>query len=286
MVLAVLCMALLDATSKQLVTSFPATFVVWTRYCIQSLTLLVLLGPRMGRRLVVTRSFKLQVLRGGLLLLSSIMMVLAFRTMPLADASAINFAAPTIVMVLALVFLHEHVTVPRLVSVAAGMAGVLLIVRPGSSVFHSAAVFPIVAAFAVAMYQVLTRKLAGEDARTMLFYSSAVGAIIMTLFLPWRDVPLTFRWQDLAELAAMGWLATGGHYLFIRALQRAPASGLASITYLQLVFATVIGLLLFGDFPDEWTLTGMLVIAVSGFFLTWYERRQSIVQQAEPPALD
>jgi drug/metabolite transporter (DMT)-like permease len=286
MVLAIACFSVLDAASKRLVAKYPADFVVWVRYTIQTLTLLALFGPRLGRRLVATPSFALQMVRGLLMITSSLLMVLAFGRMPLADATAVSYTAPTFVMVLAFLFLGERVTALRLASVAAGLIGVLLIVRPGSSIFQPAAALPLAAAAAGASYQILTRKLALEDARTMLFYASVVGAVVLTAFAPWRGAPAHHEWLDVALLALVGVLAAGGHFLFIRALQRAPASGLASITYVQLLFATVLGFFVFGDFPDGWTLLGMLVIAASGLFLTLYERRRHLVQVAQPPAPD
>jgi drug/metabolite transporter (DMT)-like permease len=286
MVLAIACFSVLDAVSKHVVARYPADFVVWMRYMVQTLLLVALLAPRLGLRLVATESLALQLVRGLLMVASSLLMVLAFHAMPLADATAINYTAPTIVMVLAFLFLGERVTAVRLGSVIAGLVGVVLIVRPGSTIFQPAAAFPLIAAAAGASYQVLTRKLAREDARTMMFYTSIVGAVVLTLTMPWRGAMAAFAWLDLVLLAIPGLLACGGHFLFIRAFQRAPASGLASITYVQLVFATAIGFIAFGDFPDGWTILGMLVIAVSGLFLTLYERRRHLVQEAEPPAID
>ena len=286
MIAAVLCMSLLDAISKYLVKTYPAPFIVWLRYCLQTLILVAIWGPRLGRRLVMTQSLRLQVLRGVLLVLSSLMMVLGFRSLPLAEATAINFAQPSIVAILAIVFLKERMSAVRLCCVVAGMAGVLLIAQPGSEAFQGAAVFPSTAAIAAATYQVLTRKLAGDDARTLLFYASIVGAIAMSFLMPWKDVPAKFDTQALIAIGVVGVLAATGHFLFIRALQSAPASGLASITYVQLVFAAVIGYFLFGDFPTNVALAGILVIMISGCFLTWYERRRATVPSIEPPATD
>jgi len=283
---AVACFAVLDAMGKLLVARYPAELLVWVRYVVQTFTLLLLLGPRMGRSLVATRALPLQLVRGALMATSSVMMVIAFSAMPLADATAINFAAPSIVMVLAFLFLHERVTPVRLASVMAGLVGVLLIVRPGTSVFQPIALLPLGTALAAATYQVITRKLADEDARTMLFYASVVGAIAFTAFMPWRGLTELPPWTDCLQFVLLGWLAAAGHFLFIRAFQQAPASGLASITYVQLVFATLFGLAIFGDFPDGWTLLGMAIITVSGLFLTLYERRRHIVRDAEPPAVD
>lgn len=286
MVGASLCFATLDATGKFLVQTFPAPFVVWVRYIVQTALLLVILAPRMRGNLLRTHSFALQILRGVLLVVSSVLIVTGFRTLPLAEATALCFFAPAIVTVLAIVLLGEHVTRARSVCVVAGLIGVLLIARPGSSIFQPAALFPLAGALTSACYQLLTRKLAGEDARTMLFYTAFVGMLVMTLLMPWEGAPTPTRWQDITALGAIGAISVVGHFLFIRALQLAPASGLASISYVQLVFATVIGFFVYGAFPDHWALTGMLIIAGSGLFLTWYERRRAVVPIGEPPAVD
>jgi drug/metabolite transporter (DMT)-like permease len=280
MTLAVLCMACMDATSKYLVVRYPATFVVWVRYAVQTLLLAAFLAPRMGRRLVATRSLKLQMLRGIALVATSLLLVAAFRVMPLADVTAISFAAPSLVTLLAIAFLGERITAVRVGAVAAGLAGVLLIVRPGSDIFHGAALLPLLAACGTAAYQVLTRKLAGDDTRAMLFYVAATGALVTTLLAPWRGIGAQFQASDLVAIAGVGVLAVAGHFLFIRALQLAPASGLAAITYVQLVFSTAIGYLAFGEFPDALTLAGMAVILASGLFLTLYEQRRAALRAA------
>lgn len=272
---ATLCMSLLDAISKELVQKYPVTLIVWARYCLQTLLVLAIFGYGMRSRLFVTRFPALQLFRGVLMVASTYMMVLALRHLPLAAATAINFASPSMVTILAVLVLREHLTPVRILAIVAGLIGVLLIVRPGSAVFQAAAVYPILAALAVAIYQVVTRKLALDDARTTLFYSSAVGAVGMSVLAPWSGPALDVTLRDAAGIAAVGLLGAGGHFLFIRALQAAPASGLAAITYVQLVFATLLGIALFGEYPDGWAIAGMLVIMASGFTLTWYERRHA-----------
>ena len=153
MVGASLCFATLDATGKFLVQTFPAPFVVWVRYIVQTALLLVILAPRMRGNLLCTRSFALQILRGVLLVVSSVLIVTGFRTLPLAEATALCFFAPAIVTVLAIVLLGEHVTRARSVCVVAGLIGVLLIARPGSSIFQPAALFPLAGALTSACYQ-------------------------------------------------------------------------------------------------------------------------------------
>jgi drug/metabolite transporter (DMT)-like permease len=149
--------------------------------------------------------------------------------------------------------------------------------RPGSDIFQGASLLVLTASVTLAVAQVLTRKLAAEDARTTLSWTSIVGALITTLILPWAG-PLSVRVTagHAAEILAIGLLAAAGQFLMIRAFQMAPASGIASITYVQIVFATAIGFLGFGSFPDLITLIGMCIILLSGAFLTWHERRLAL----------
>ena len=285
-VLAVLLFSFVDAMSKYLATRYSVTFLVGARYALQALLLLAWWGPSMRGRLFAARHPGLQVVRGLMLIASSALVVLAFRHLPLAEATAINYSTPVIVTVLAVLLLDERLTRPRLAFVVAGVIGVALIVRPGTSVFQGAAVFPLAAALCGACYQVLTSRLAEEDARVMLFYGSLVGALTLGLVWPWAGIPAGLSWFDALLVVALGVVGTAGHFLFIVAFQRAPASTVTPFTYVQLVFATLIGWWIFGDLPDRWTFVGMGVIAVSGAVLVWYERRTALGRIPEPPAVE
>jgi drug/metabolite transporter (DMT)-like permease len=189
-------------------------------------------------------------------------------------------------MLLAVIFLGERMTRPRLSLMMTGIAGVFLIVRPGSEVFQGGALFGLGAAAFYAVYQIMTRELASEDPRVTLFYPAVVGTLMMTAMLPWIGVRSDISWTDIVLLGATGVLGTLGHFLFIRAFQRAPASALTPYTYMQIVWGTLIGWLIFGNFPDAWTLAGMAVIAGSGLLITLHERRRAKGAPQEPTAVD
>ena len=108
----------------------------------------------------------------------------------------------------------------------------------------------------------------------------------MTLVWPWFGSRVDVAWLDVGLMLAIGVLGTAGHFLLILAFQRAPASALTPFTYVHLVFATMIGWLAFGDLPDALTFAGMMLIAGSGLWLTWHERRRSLIAVAEPTAVD
>ena len=283
---AVLCFSILDGIVKSLVPRYPVALLVWVRYCVQALAMLVWFGPGMGFGLVRTSSMRLQAVRAVILVVSSVLFVNALRSLPLADATAINYSTPTVVILLAVLFLHEKMTLPRAAFVVAGIIGMTLIVRPGAEIFRGASLLAVAAAACYASFQILTRKLAHEDSRVLLFYPALAGAVFMPLLVPWSSLPSSFPWQDLALIVTGGLFGTVGHFLFILAFQRAPASGLTPFTYLQLVWATLVGWIGFGDLPDELTVIGMAVIAGSGLLLAWHERRQATVQVAEPAVID
>ena len=282
----VLCFTVLDTIVKSMAHLYPAPVLVWARYLVQFAVLLVWLGPKMGRGLLRTKRHRLHLIRAGLLPFSSIFFVMALKNLPLAEATAINYSTPVIVVILAVVFLHERMTQARIALVIAGIAGMFLIVRPGSAMFQGAALFALAAAACYAVFQILTRKLAAEDSRVLLFYPALVGTLMMTVVMPWYAIGIDAPWIDWALIIAGGLMGTLGHLLFILAFQRAPASGLTPYTYIHLVWATLSGWIVFGSFPDIWTLAGMAVITGSGLLIALHERRRARKLPHEPTGVD
>lgn len=283
---AVACFSVSDTIIKSLASRHPIPLLVWARWGFQVLAMLIWLAPSMGVGMVRTTQLRMQLIRGVLLIGSSLCFMTALKFMPLADATALNYTTPTIVIVLGILFLHERLTGARIAFVVAGMVGMLMIVQPGAGMFNYASLLALASAFCYAIYQITTRMLAGEDPRVTLFYPALVGVGIMTLVWPWFGTAIDVSWLDVAMLASIGVLGTIGHFLFILAFQRAPASALTPFTYIHLVFATLIGWLVFSDLPDGLTFAGMGLIAGSGLLLTWHERRRALLAPAEPTAVD
>jgi drug/metabolite transporter (DMT)-like permease len=282
----VLCFTILDAIVKSLTQRYPVPLLVWARYGVQALAMVLWLLPQMGTALMRTRRLRLQLVRGAILPFSSLFFFGALKYLPLAEATAINYTTPVLVMILAAIFLGERMTRSGIALVIAGIAGMFIIVRPGSEVFQGAALLGLGAAVFYGTFQILTRKLASEDPRVTLFYPAIVGTLMMSAVLPCYTVEIAMPWRDLALVAATGLLGTIGHFLFILAFQRAPASALTPFTYMQLVWATIIGWLVFGSFPDVWTLAGMAVIAGSGLLIALHGRRRAKGVPQEPTAVD
>ena len=163
----------------------------------------------------------------------------------------------------------------RYAAALAGFVGVLILMRPGSEVFHPAALLLLVTAVTNSLYAMLTRKLSGDSPYTTLFYSALVGTIALAPALPWAVVPDAWTGSRAALFVMLGLFAGVGHLLLTRAYLRAPASLLAPFTYLQIVWATAFGLAFFGQFPDGWSFAGMAVIVASGLALAWQERQRA-----------
>ena len=283
---ATLCFSVLDAIIKHLSQIYPVTLLVWARYAVQAIVLVAWLAPQVGRGILRTRFLTSQIFRGTVLLASSLCFMSALKVLPLAEVTALNYSTPALVTILAVVLLDEKMTPARVGFVVAGLLGMLLIVRPGTSLFQGVALFALGAAWFYAMFQIVTRKIAGEDWRTLMFYPALIGTVAMSLVVPFVDWPESVEWEHVAMIVAGGMIATFGHFLFLRAFQTASASAVTPYTYMQLVWATVIGWIVFGSFPDFWTLVGMAVIAGSGLLIMYYEQRKARDTLAAPTAVE
>jgi drug/metabolite transporter (DMT)-like permease len=230
-------------------------------------------GPGFWR----TRRLRIQLVRSLCLVIATMSFFGGLRFLPLAEASAITFLAPMFAIVLSMPVLGERPTRARWISAIVGFAGILVLVRPGSSVFHPATALLVVAALSNALYQLLTRKLPDDTPHTTLFYSGLVGAVGLSALLPFADLPQSVSLRDGAFLFVLGLLAGLGHWALISAFLRAPASLIAPFTYLQMIWATMYGYVIFGQLPDGVSAVGMAIIVGSGVALVLHERRQAAV---------
>lgn len=280
------CFTVIDTTVKYLGERFPVPLLVWARWGLQALLMLVVMGPRIRWGMVRNSNPRLHVFRGLVLISSSFCFFSALKFLPLAEATALNYCTPVMVTLMAAWFLRERLTRPRWMFIVAGFLGMLLILRPGGSMLHPSSLLALAAAALYAVFQILTRRLAGEKLVVLLFIPSLIGAASMSIVVPFFHYHPSFSVYDIALLVAIGVAGTLGHLLFTQAFQRASASAIAPFTYMQLVWSTIAGWLVFGTFPDRWTLAGMVVIAGSGAVLTWYERWRARLPAPEPAAVD
>lgn len=278
----VLCFSILDTITKYMTQRYTVPVLVWARYAVQFVAMLAWLGPSMRFDLFRTKRLRFQMFRGVLLLASSLFFVTALRSLPLAEATALNYSTPIIVVLMARVILNERLTAARLAFVVAGAAGMVLIVQPGTDVFKGAVLFGLGAAIFYASYQITTRMLVGENPRVLLFYPAVMGTLVMTALSPGLDWPASMPWTHIVLVVCGGLLGTLGHFLFILAFRRAPASAITPFTYMQLVWAMALGWLVYRDFPNGLAIAGMAVIAGSGLLITLSERRRARAVAVDP----
>jgi drug/metabolite transporter (DMT)-like permease len=264
----------MDAVVKQLIQTYPVPQIAWARFFFHAILLAAILGRRLPTTLA-TRRRGLQILRSGLLLVTTLQFFSGLYFLPLADMTAIMQSAPLIVTALSLPLLGELVGVRRWVGVAAGFTGALIIIRPGTEAMQLAALLPLGAATTFALYQITTRILSRTDATfNTLLYTPLLGAIVMSIAAPFFWVmPDAEGWALMALTGVLGGL---GHFTMIRAFTWAPAASVSPFGYSALIWATLFGLVLFHDFPDFWTIIGAVVIVGSGLYILHREhiRRQ------------
>lgn len=272
----VLCFAVLETTAKYLAGHYPVPQVVWARYTVHMVLMLMLLGRRMGLGLIRTPNPLSQLLRASLLLGSTLCNFGALSVLPLAEVKAISFVCPLLVALFAVWLLKETLSRDRWMAIFAGFAGTLFIVRPGTAMLSPATALALGSALCYSLYQIMTRRLSDdENPLVTLFYTSLVGFVAMSLFAPLVSRPVSMPHVPLFLL--LGCMGAFGHYLLIRAMELQPASTLSPFGYTQLVWVTLLGLLVFGHVPDLHAVTGMLIIVGSGLYVAWghkYARRE------------
>ena len=245
---------------------------------------LALLNPVTRPGMLRTAQPGLQVLRGLMLVSTTIFNFLAFKFLQLDEALAILFSTPFLVAIAAGPLLGEWVGWRRWTAIGVGFLGVLVVIRPGlAGGMQWAALFSVAAAIFYAAYGIATRMVSRTDSSdTTLFYGNLVAVAAMAPLLPFVWKPLSL--VDLGLLVAVGTLGSAGHYLLIAAHRRAPASVLSPFMYTQLVWATTLGYLVFGDVPTQWTLIGGAIVVASGLYLIHRERRVTgrVVAPVEP----
>jgi drug/metabolite transporter (DMT)-like permease len=263
--------AISDAAAKLIVGRLPPVEVHWLRSVVAFALSVGYLAARRGWGVFRTRHPMLQLVRGLCVTGASLFFLYGLIHLPVADASAINFIWPLLVTVFSAVMLKEQVGIRRALATAAGFAGMLLIVRPGSGAFHPAAVYPLAAAVIWAFASVLTRQMsADEAAETTIAWSSVVTLAVGSVLMPFLFVPPTAVEIGIGVFVGLG--SAVAHAMIVVALGRAPASSLAPFSYTQLIWAAVCGYALFGSLPDAWVVAGACVIAASGIYTAHRER--------------
>ena len=262
--------AIADTTAKYLSATLPVIEMAWIRYVL-FLGFAAMLARGMSWRALRPNNPKFQILRGVCVTGSSVLFVFGVRQMPVAEATTISFLSPLLITILSIPLLGEIVGVRRWAAVLAGMAGVLVVMRPGSSGFQPAAFWGMASSLCWATALIVTRKIATTDhPNTTLLCSAGIGVLGLSLLLP-----LGWSWPTAWQLSLallLGVLSSLGQWMVVLAHRQAPASLLAPFTYGQLIWATAAGFAVFGALPDHWTIVGATIIIASGLYTAHRER--------------
>ncbi|MCB5174997.1 DMT family transporter [Microvirga lenta] len=264
-----------DVITKELASSLPPVEIAWLRYATFALLVIPALLMNGGGTILRSQRPGLQVLRGLGMVGSSLLFTAGLPFLPVADATAIYFISPILIMALSVLFLGEDVGWRRWSAAAVGLLGVVIVIRPGTSAFEAAAFLPLLGATSWAASAVVTRKMSGRDhPLTTLAYSAFVGLVVLSIALPFTWVAPS--WEQVAFGLCIGILSTAGHWLVILAYRHANASVIAPFSYVQLLWASALGYLVFSTLPDMWTALGASIIAASGLYTAYRERVRAL----------
>lgn len=257
--------AAVDTIAKFLTSDLHPFQIVWTRQLGLLVGALFLLALH-GRHLFLTAHPKLQLIRGLVAALSAAAFIFAIRHVPLADAVAVSFVAPFMVTLMAALILREPVGWRRWVAVVLGFVGSMIILRPGMGVVHPAAILVVVAAFFFACRQVISRAIAARDGTgTTILYTAMTAVFVLSVPLPW--VWVTPSGPEFLLLVGLAMLAGLAEVCVIRALELGLAVAVAPVHYTLIIWASLYGWLVFGQFPDAWTWAGTGIIMATGMYM-------------------
>ena len=272
-VFALLLLACMDTTTKYLVGSYNVLLVIAVRYITYTLLMLVLLAPSQGKKLFHTQRTSLVVLRAGSLAIASFFLGLALQRMPVAETTAIVFLGPILVVLLAAPLLDERMGTIGWVAAIVGFVGVLLVAHPDNGLDLTGTLFAFCVVLALVAYQLLSRMLVStEQTIPLMFYTALVGSIVYGAVLPWSWYGPTPSTLDILLFLGMGIFGGLGHFLYTAAYRHASASILAPMNYLQLLWAGLLGWIVFDHIPDTLSVIGMCVITASGVIIAIQSR--------------
>lgn len=262
--------SLMDITAKHLTQTYPPAQVVWARYASQFFWSMLILSPKL-RTYLRTRHLGLQLIRSACLFGATFCFFTALKYLKFAEATAIFEVAPLVITILSVIILKEQVGRRRWTGVIVGFLGALVIIRPGTDVFSPVALLPMLSATCFAGYTIATRFLGQDEPHaTSFLYTTLIGTIVATLFLPfyWKTPTLV----DGLMLGTFGVIGAAGHFLLIIALSFTRASTLAPFGYLALLWNALWGLMIFSEVPDAYTWIGAAIIVGAGLYV-WHRER-------------
>ncbi|MEI4484828.1 DMT family transporter [Frigidibacter sp. MR17.14] len=266
-----------DVISRHLAGTYNVWMVTMVRYWFFAAFVVALAARKPGGIRAAARSEVplLQIFRSVLLVAEVWVMVLAFVALGLVEAHAVFACYPLLVAALSGPVLGEKVGWRRWGAIGIGFVGVMVILQPGFGVFNPAAIVPLCSALMFALYSLLTRYVGRRDsAATSFFWTGIWGAVVATLGGAWAWQPMS--WGDWGWMGLLCLFACLAHYLLIAAYEAAEASAIQPFAYLQLVFASIFGMAIFGDTLRPNVALGAGIVVCAGLFTLWRERRRKL----------
>ena len=269
-----------SAASKWLVQSYPIGEVLFTRTLVSLMVCSIFILPQTGLSVFRTQRLRHHLLRSGSQGISQTFLLFAFTMMPLAGAIAINFSAPLFATLASALVLKEPVGAARWTALLVGFCGVLIVTHPGTGTFQIGALFALGNAVLYGSVTAGVRSMTRtESAETLTLYQLALLTAFFALFMPW-----TWIWPSPSDSVWILFNGTSnaiGQYWWTRALHLAPASAVAPFYYLSLIWASIMGFLIWGEMPTVSLVIGSAIVAGSGLFLFWRETRVRRARMAE-----
>ena len=276
MIITTIVFASQDGLSKYLATEYNVYMVVMIRYWFFAAFVISVSSQKTGgiKRVAKTKSPILQIFRSVILVAEMCITILAFTLLGLAETHAIFASYPLIIAMLSGPILGEYVGWRRWLAISVGFIGILIILNPGNGIFSPYALVPLAGAILFALYGLLTRYVGQYDnSSTSFFWTGVVGSIAMTIIgLNYWDPVSKSDWSIMLLLSASGVV---GHYLLIKCYEVAEASAVQPFAYLQLIWASMIGIIIFGEQITTNVLIGACIIVGAGLFTLWRERKVS-----------
>ena len=284
MVASVFFMNLNNALLKWLSGMYPASQIIFMRSVVMILIVLLIVPLFSSLSTLKPSNNSGHWYRGVLNLLNGIFFILAVTYLPLAETVALTFAAPLFLTALAIPFLGERVGWRRWMAVSLGFLGILIVARPIGGTSQLAMVFPLLAALTGAMRDIVTRKLTAKEGSLSIFFTSSLISVVGSIPASLMDLE-PFKWvmpglYDTVLVFLTGLCVAAGHYLMIETFRFAEAKIVAPFRYTGIVWATILGFIVWGQLPDKFAILGVLIIIISGLYIL---HRQHLLSEIKSP---
>ena len=256
----------MDGFAKYLSAEMSVIQIIWARYFFMVLFAVPLYLFFAKKKSVLPKNLSIQLLRSIFLFLSTICFFYSISVISLTEALTLAFVYPMLATLLSSVILKEKVDMKRWLAVIIGFVGALIVLRPGFDIINLASLAGLGTGLAYALYIISTKKISNDNPYLTLTFSGIVGAIIITILLPFVWIAPTYaQWLIMIALASCGTL---GHFFLILSLKYADASKLAPLGYFEIVTNIIIAYYFFDDFPDFWIWLGLIIIVLSGIYIS------------------